>query len=104
MVLAWFDSVLMETIAGQKLSFAWKPVIVNPNNYTLNITVYGNTTITLMTFSRLTYDLTAIQSSQTIYLDGGYLDSTGDYSTLSRTFLYKNPQSFMAALCYFSYD
>lgn len=49
------------------------------------------------------YDQTAIQSSQTTYLDGGELYSTnGDYTQLKTTFLFTNVTSFMAGLCYFS--
>lgn len=104
LILIWVNTLTMKTVAGKGFSFSWATGILNINEYIIYLTVNGNTTITSMFFARLTYDQTAIQSSQTIYLDGGYMLSSGNYNTLKVDFLYKNLTSFMVGLSYFAYN
>lgn len=100
-MLIWPQVLKMNTVAGKEFSFDWTSIWVNDENYQIKLTLYGNTTITNLTYNRLIYDQTSIEANQTIYLDGDVLNGTGsDFSQLSLNLLFTSSNSFMIGLSY----
>jgi hypothetical protein len=102
-MLLFAQTLKMNTTNGGSYAFRTSVSFLNINQYLINLTTFGNTIITSYFYSRMIYDQTAIQASQTTYLDGGDLYSTNsDYDQLSTSFYYSSNTSFMIGLNYFS--
>lgn len=102
-MLIWPQVLKMNTVAGRTFAFDWTSIWVNSTNYQIKLTLYGNTTISNLSYNRLIYDQTAIEANQTVYLDGDVLNgSSSDFSELSLSLLFTSANSFMIGLSYWN--
>lgn len=69
-MLVFVQGIDMTTSNGI-FSYSTNSEFISSQFYRFNLTANGNTRITSFFYNRIIYDQTAIQSSQTIYLDGG---------------------------------
>ena len=61
-MLIWPQTLWMNTVGNKDYSFKWSTQFININEYKITLTLYGNTTLPMLTYCRLIYDLTAIQA------------------------------------------
>ena len=98
-----FVQTIEATTTNGIFKFSTSVRFTNVSFYQVNLTAEGNTQIKTFIYSRMIFDQTTIQSSQTMYLDAGILLATNsNYSQLGTSFYYLNTSSFMMGLTYFS--
>lgn len=102
-ILAFINSILVKRNGGNFNVTVWA-TIDNPNVYTLYAGTSGKCTIHAMTYSRLTFDQTALQSAQLTYIDSGFVGGAStSWASLVLTFPYSFSTNFMAGLTSFAY-
>lgn len=103
-MLVYVNGINMKRNSG-KFNWTMSALFINQNNYTLALFTSGNTTISNLTYSRIIFDQTALQSTQLTYVDAGYVVAlnTG-WGSLSLSIPWKNTTNFMAGLNSLAYE
>lgn len=102
-ILVFINSILVKRNGGDFNVTVWA-TIDSPNLYTLYTGTSGVCTIHAMTYSRVTFDQTALQATQLTYIDSGSISgSSNTWSMLTLAVPYSSSTNFMAGLTSFAY-
>lgn len=90
----FINGITMQCNSGN-FSFTVLGTFVDANNYVLNSSTDGNTTITALRFSRFIYDQTLLQASGQTFIDSDLITATATtWSQLSFTLVWKTDSNF----------
>jgi hypothetical protein len=79
--------------------------IDNSNIYSLYVGTSGNCTIHSMSYSRVTFDQTSLQSTQLTFIDSGVVTGYNtNWTQLSLSFPWMNSTNFMIGMTGFAYE